>query len=480
MAIHNGLATSGRSAFRHLIDGRLEHGEPFDVIDPATGAPFATAPAATRDQLDRAVAAARGAQPPWAKAGWATRAASLCAFADAIAAEAGELERLLVREQGKPLAGARMEITRTVAILRYVSGMTLGPEVLRDDERGRAELRWKPLGVVGAITPWNAPVVLAAPKIATALIAGDTLILKPSPYTPLTTLRLAEIAQKLFPPGVLNVLAGGDAFGRWMTEHPGIDKITFTGSVATGKKVMASAAGTLKRLTLELGGNDAAIVLDDADVDAVAPKLFQAAFVNSGQVCQAVKRVYVHDRLYEPMVQALASRARDAVVGSGLDPQTTLGPVQNRMQYERVLGILEDTSRRAGPRFVTGGGALDRPGYFIAPPIVADIAEGTRLVDEEAFGPALPVLRFQEIDEAITRANATHFGLGGSIWTSDVARGADLAGRLETGVAWVNHHVGVGPDLPFGGVKESGMGRIGSEMGLKGELEPQLLVLPPA
>ena len=319
-----------------------------------------------------------------------------------------------------------------------------------------------------------APIVLAVPKITQALYVGDTIVVKPSPYTPLTTLRLGELAQRVLPPGVLNVVAGGNDLGQWITEHPGIDKISFTGSVATGKRVLASAAGTLKRVTLELGGNDAAIVLDDVKPAEVAPRIFQAAFVNSGQVCMAIKRLYVHDSIYDAMCDELVALARKARVGDGFDPDVTMGPVQNKMQYERVLGILEDT-RRSGARILTGGNPLPGDGYFIEPTIVADIAEGTRLVDEEPFGPVLPVIRYTDIDDAIRRANDTRFGLGGSIWTNDLARGEALAARLEAGTAWVNQHVGTEAGVPFGGCKESGLGREYAELGLKGYMEAQVV-----
>jgi acyl-CoA reductase-like NAD-dependent aldehyde dehydrogenase len=289
---------------------------------------------------------------------------------------------------------------------------------------------------------------------------------------------MGEAARPILPRGVLNILAGGNDLGAWMTEHAGIDKISFTGSVPTGKKVLAGSSSNLKRVTLELGGNDPAIVLDDVDPRVVAPKIFQAAFANCGQICVAIKRLYVPDTLYEPMCEALADIARSIKVGDGLDPATQMGPLQNRMQYEKVLGILDDT-RRVGGRILCGGSALDRPGYFIAPTIVADIEEGTRLVDEEPFGPVLPVIKYHDVDDAIRRANDTRYGLSGSVWTNDLARGAEVAARLEVGTAYVNQHRIPDATVPFGGAKESGLGREYSALGLKSYMEAQVVSVSP-
>lgn len=452
----------------HTIDGRGE-GSPtsFDVVNPATGEAFAQCPDATREQLDRAVAAARRAFGAWKNTSPEQRRDALRAFGAAVRARLDEIAALLTREQGKPLQRAKEEIQRALGNLDGIVANRLETELLRDDARGRVEIQHHPLGVIGAITPWNVPVLLAMPKIAQALHAGNTIVLKPSPYTPLSTLLLGEIARDAFPAGVVNILAGGNDLGRWMTEHADIDKISFTGSVATGKRVMASAAGTLKRVTLELGGNDAAIVLDDVDVKAVAPKLFWAAFGNSGQICQAIKRLYVHEKVYDEVCAALVAIAGTVKVGEGFEEGVLLGPVQNRMQYERVLELLADTKAQPGVRVLCGGDALPRPGYFIAPTVVADIAEGTRLVDEEPFGPVLPVIRFSDADDALRRANASRFGLAGSVWSADEARAKALAEQLEVGTAWINHHLGVEADVPFGGFKESGIGREYGTDGLK-------------
>lgn len=466
--------------FTHTIDGEPVEGlKFFDVINPATGSPFARAPDATREQLDQAVDAARRAFHSWRAVPHERRREILCGFAAAIRAETDNLARLLTREQGKPLAASTREVQLTAARIEGLAAFELTPETLRSDERGRVVLEYQPMGVVGAIAPWNSPLVLATQIAAQALATGNSVIVKPSPFTPLATLKLGEIAARTLPRGLFNTLSGGNDFGRWMTEHPGIDKIGFVGSVATGKRVMASAAtSNLKRVSLELGGNDAAVVLPDADVDAIAPAIFRSAFANSGQVCMAVKRVFVHESLIGRLGETLARLANEAKVGDGFEPGVELGPVQNRPQFERVLSLLNDALARGG-RVLAGGKALDRPGYFIAPTILTGVAEGTPLVDEEQFGPVLPLLTYSEIDEAVARANATRFGLGASVWGKDVERASQVARQLEAGTVWINAHGGAAPDIPFGGFKESGVGRGMGLIGLKSYTEPRVLHLPP-
>ena len=464
-----------RTDFSLLIDGAAANSSStLDVINPATGQVFARCPAAGRDELDRAVAAARRAFPAWRDLSYAQRAERIHAFCESLKQHQDELARLLTMEQGKPLSQAKDEITRAATQSEGMTRIPIEPEVLEDNAQRRIELQWFPLGVAGVITPWNAPINLAAGPLTSALYTGNCVVLKPSPYTPLCTLKLGEIAREHFPRGVINVLAGGDDLGRWMTEHPGIDKIGFTGSVEAGKQVMAAAAKTLKRVTLELGGNDAAIVLDDVDPKAIAPKLFFASFVNSGQVCMAIKRIYAHERVYDAICRALADEARKATVGSGLEPDTQLGPIQNREQYDRVVGILEET-KRSGARILAGGDVPATDGYFIPPTIVADIDEQSRLVREEQFGPIVPVLKFTDEEDALRRANDTRYGLSGSVWSSNPDRAAALASRLEVGTAWVNQHRATSATVPFGGAKESGIGRVYSEMGLKAYLEPRVV-----
>jgi acyl-CoA reductase-like NAD-dependent aldehyde dehydrogenase len=475
MSAHPAPAADIRTDFSLLIDGVATPApSSLEVINPATGQVFARCPAAGRDELDRAVDAARRAFPSWRDSSYAERAARIRDFCQSLRQHQEELARLLTLEQGKPLAQAKDEINRAASQSEGLTRIPILPQVIEDNEQRRIELQWFPLGVAGIITPWNAPINLAAGPLTSALYTGNCVILKPSPYTPLCTLKLGELAREHFPRGVVNILAGGDDLGRWMTEHPGIDKIGFTGSVDAGKLVMAAAAKTLKRVTLELGGNDAAIVLDDVDPKAIAPKLFFASFVNSGQVCMAIKRIYAHERVYDALCGALAEEARKAKVGSGLDPDTQLGPIQNREQYDRVVGILEDT-KRSGARILAGGEVPKSDGYFIPPTIVADIDDSSRLVREEQFGPIVPVLKFTDEEDALRRANDTRYGLSGSVWSSDPERAAALASRLEVGTAWVNHHRATSATVPFGGAKESGIGRVYSEMGLKAYLEPRVV-----
>jgi len=475
MSAHPVPVADIRTDFSLLIDGAaVSSSSSLDVINPATGQVFARCPAAGRDELDRAVAAARGAFPAWRDMSYTQRAERIRGFCESLKQHQDELARLLTMEQGKPLSQAKDEIARAATQSEGMTKIPIEPEMLEDNAQRRIELQWFPLGVAGIITPWNAPINLAAGPLASALYTGNCVVLKPSPYTPLCTLKLGEIAREHFPRGVINVLAGGDDLGRWMTEHPGIDKIGFTGSVEAGKQVMAAAAKTLKRVTLELGGNDAAIVLDDVDPKAIAPKLFFASFVNSGQVCMAIKRIYAHERVYDAICGALADEARKAKVGSGLEPDTQLGPIQNREQYDRVVGILEDT-KRSGARILAGGDVPATDGYFIPPTIVADIDEHSRLVREEQFGPIVPVLKFTDEEDALRRANDTRYGLSGSVWSSNPDRAAALASRLEVGTAWVNHHRATSATVPFGGAKESGIGRVYSEMGLKAYLEPRVI-----
>ena len=443
----------------------------FGVINPATGDVFDQAPECTREQLDAAMQAAAAAFRTWCL-DEATRRALLGACADAINAHADELARVLTQEQGKPLAKAAAEIAGAARWFTYTARLELPVEVALDNDRVRVEVRRRPYGVVAAITPWNYPVSLAVWKIAPALLAGNTIVLKPSPFTPLATLRLGEILRDLLPAGVLNVVSGGDALGAWMTSHPAVRKISFTGSIATGKLVAAAAAPDLKRVTLELGGNDPAIVLPDVDVARTAKRLFWGAFENCGQVCSAIKRVYVPESLYEPMVARLAEMARGVTVGNGLDEDSQLGPINNQPQLERVQELVED-ARQSGARLVTGGQRLGDRGYFYAPTIVADLADGVRLVDEEQFGPVLPVVPYTELDDAIERANATHFGLSGSVWSSDTARAEAVARQLECGTAWVNQHLNVLPHAPFGGAKWSGIGVENGPWGLLGFTEIQ-------
>jgi len=453
------------AGYRLLVDGKLVDGDmTMEVINPATEEVLSLCPRGSAAQLDAAVAAAKAAFPAWSRTAPAARRAMLLMLADRLAARAGEFARLLTQEQGKPLAESTAEIAYTEAFIRHLATLELGTRLIEDGENRRVEMRRRPLGVVGAIIPWNFPVLIVAFKLPLALLAGNTIVVKPAPTTPLTTLLLGELCAGIFPAGVVNIVTDQNDLGTRLTSHPDVAKVTFTGSTETGRKVMASAAASIKRITLELGGNDAAIVLPDVDPAKAAPGIFGAAFMNAGQVCLAIKRVYVHDDIYEAMCAALAKLAEAAVVDDGLLQGAQIGPLQNKAQYEKVKAFLDDA--RADGTIIAGGGIEDRPGYFIRPTIVRDIADGSRLVDEEQFGPILPIMRFSDPEDALARANASPLGLGGSIWSGDRDIAYDLAERMEAGTVWINTHLDFGPNIPFGGAKQSGLGVEFAEEGL--------------
>ncbi|MGD8339859.1 MAG: aldehyde dehydrogenase family protein [Gammaproteobacteria bacterium] len=475
MTLQAATSDALRTDFSLLIDGELTQSRAhLDVINPATGEVFARCPAAGPDDLERAVGAARRAAPAWGSLAFEARAGVIGKLADALREHQDALAELLTTEQGKPIGQSVAEIDRGAAGSEGMARIEIRVETLIDTDQQLIELHYRPLGVVGIITPWNAPVNLALGPLVSALYTGNTVVLKPSPYTPLTTLKLGELLKELVPPGVVNVLAAGDELGELMSSHPDIDKISFTGSVETGKKVYASAAATMKRLTLELGGNDPAIILDDVDPKAIAKKVFFSSFVNSGQVCMAIKRIYAHESIYDELCQALVEEAGNARVGNGLDPETTLGPLQNRMQYDKVCDLIAEI-KASGATILCGGAIPDEPGYFIPPTLVTDVAEDSRLVTGEQFGPVVPILKYSDLEDAIARANDTQFGLSGSVWTSDIERGKAIAARLEVGTAWVNMHRATSPVVPFGGAKESGLGRQYSHLGLKSYMEPEVI-----
>jgi acyl-CoA reductase-like NAD-dependent aldehyde dehydrogenase len=450
--------------FKLLINGRLVPGaSKMDVINPATEDVVAECPTASEAQLDEAVAAAKAAFPAWSKKPLKERAGYLNKLAEALMARQEEFARLLTQEQGKPLPMAMWEVGGTAAGLQYFAGLDLPEKVLKDDADTKIVLQHAPLGVVAAITPWNFPLILLSIKVGPGLLAGNTMVAKPAPTTPLTTLLFGEIAAEILPPGVLNIIADKNDLGGKMTAHPDIAKVAFTGSTATGKKVMASAASNLKRITLELGGNDAAIILDDVDPKEVAPKIFGGATMNSGQVCLAIKRVYAPKSMYDELCDELAKLAKDAIIGDGLEQGTQLGPIQNKMQYEKVKEYLEDA--RKNGKVIAGGELPDRPGYFIPPTIVRDIPDDARLVREEQFGPVLPILSYTDVNDAIARANDSEYGLGGTVWTKDLDRGVEVASQVLSGTIWVNKHLDLPFDVPFGGAKQSG---IGAEYGQEG------------
>jgi acyl-CoA reductase-like NAD-dependent aldehyde dehydrogenase len=447
------------------------------IPDAATRETIGYAPVHTIADLDAAVAAARAAQPAWNALGHAERSRILNAIADDLEANSEELAQLLSREQGKPMDGpnARFEVGACAMWTRNAADTVLEPEVVFEAGDARAEIHYDALGVVGAIGPWNWPMMITVWQIAPSLRMGNTVVVKPSEYTPLSVLALAEVWNRHLPDGVLSVISGDREVGAAIAGHPGFDKIMFTGSTATGRKIVESSANNLARLTLELGGNDAGIVLPGTDVAAIAENLFWGIFLNTGQTCAALKRLYVHDSVYEDVVEALSGLAQAMPMGNGLEAGNVLGPLQNEKQFDIVSSLVED-ARSRGARIVTGGGAAPELGpLFYQATVVADIDDGALLVDEEQFGPAIPVIRYTDIDDAVRRANSSSQGLGASVWSNDPDEAVAVAKRIEAGTVWINQHGAINPQVPFGGIKSSGYGQEFGVAGLKAVAAPKVI-----
>eukprot|EP00930_Biecheleria_cincta_P056927 TRINITY_DN42946_c0_g1_i1.p1 TRINITY_DN42946_c0_g1~~TRINITY_DN42946_c0_g1_i1.p1 ORF type:complete len:891 (-),score=154.18 TRINITY_DN42946_c0_g1_i1:48-2720(-) len=458
-----------------LIDGRIVIPEKsFKVTSPATGELVGVAPDASDAQIEEAVHAAKLAAESWGSLRHAERGEVLASCAAKLRENLEPLAALQTSESGRPIPETRLEVIVAAACLD-AAGRLLDidkEKLISEDETKRVVVQQIPLGVTAVIAPWNAPIVLGWKPTATALACGNTVVLKPAPQTPLTTLRIGELLRPLLPPGVLNVVCATDTRsprpGEILTSHPAVKKVVFTGSTAIGSKVMAACAKDFKRLLLELGGNDAAIVCADCDVDMVADGLFKAAFFNNGQTCCAAKRIYVHESIYDKFTDAFAARARRAVLGNGLKEGVELGPLANYVQLKHVTELVEDAKSNGG-RVLCGGGAIAAPpgdessstGLFYLPTIMVDVREGTRLVDEEQFGPVVPVMPYKDDEEAIRRANATPYGLGASVWSSDHRKANRLAYRLKAGTIWVNRHCEFIRNAPFGGIGSSGIGRAG-------------------
>ncbi len=447
------------------------------ILDPATGEPVGRAPQHTIIDLDAMIDTAQSAQQAWEELGHEVRSEHLNRAADAVEVHAEALAVLLSREQGKPLNGpnARFEVGACAAWLRATAGFTLDPEVLVDDEGGRAELHYRSLGVVGAIGPWNWPMMIGTWQLAPALRMGNTVVMKPSSSTPLSVLALVYVLNTVLPDGVLQVVSGDRTVGNRLTEHAGIAKIMFTGSTDAGKAIIRSSASTVKRLTVELGGNDAGIVLPDADPKAIAQDLFWGAFINTGQTCAALKRLYVHEDIYEDVIANLADVAASAPMGVGVDKNNVLGPLQNKTQFDIVARLVQ-SAKDSGARMVIGGNPKeDQPGFFYPTTLVADIENGNPLVTEEQFGPALPIVKYTDLEQAIKMANGLDVGLGASVWSSDIAKARDVTARIQAGTVWINKHGAVDPRVPFGGAKTSGYGLEFGIEGLKQLGQPQVI-----
>lgn len=469
--------------FSMYIDGEaVTSANTFDVINPATGEAFASCAKGTPDDVDRAVTAARKAFPVWSSMPDAERKELCLSLAGILEENMPELMELLTKESGKPMGGlfnigSGMEVGGSIAWVQANASLDLPIEVVQDNEDARIELHRKPIGVVGSITPWNWPLMIAIWHIIPALRAGNTVVMKPSENTPLATTRFVELANKVLPAGVLNLVNGLGDVGAALTEHPDVNKIVFTGSTPTGRNIMKASAGNLKRLTLELGGNDAGIVLPDVNVKEVAPRIFVSCFHNNGQTCAALKRLYVHESIHDELAAELAEIAKNTVVGNGLEEQTQLGPVQNKKQLDIVQDLAND-ARNTGGTFIAGGEASEGSGYFFKPAIVTGLTDGSRLVDEEQFGPIVPIIKYSDLDEVIERANNNDNGLGGSVWSGDSVKAAEIGLRLECGSVWINEHGAVQPNAPFGGTKQSGFGVEFGQHGLEEFTHIQTLKIP--
>lgn len=447
-----------------------------DVLNPATGQVIGHAPDANQQELDQAVACAQKAFLSWKNTPRVERQQLLNQFAKKMLEHADELAELFTLEHGRPLAQAKEEVLGAAHWIRGIGQLEIPVEVVEETAARRVEVHHDPLGVVCALVPWNFPVLLAAWKISHALITGNTMVLKPSPFTPLTTLRLGELSRDILPPGVLNIISGGDHLGPLMTSHKGFAKISFTGSTMTGRRIMESAAKDLKRITLELGGNDAAIVLPDVNVDEVAMKLFMGAFFNSGQVCVACKRLYIHDSIYDEMRDKLHHLAKTLPIGDGMQPGMLFGPIQNLPQYNRVLQM-RDEARATGLTLLEGA-PVPEQGYFMPLTLVDNPPENSRVVTEEAFGPILPLLRFNDIDDVIERANNSEYGLAGAVWSKNLDLAISIAKRLDTGTVWINQNLESSPNVPLGGRKQSGLGVENGVAGLMEFTQPKSIFIP--
>lgn len=442
-------------------------GEFFDVINPATGELLDQVPKSTEDDAEMAVESASSAFNGWASTSPQQRAGILYTAAGIVRQRKDELAVLLTREQGKPLAEARNEIEGFANVLEYYCGLasSFHGDFVPVPQNGYAFTVKKPLGVCAAIIPWNMPALIMAWKIGPALISGNTAILKPASNTPLTNLTLASILNEAgLPPGVLNIATGpGEIVGENLVKSHKVKKISFTGEARTGKRVAELAASGMKKVTLELGGSDPMIVCDDANLEDAVIGALRGRFYNCGQTCTAVKRLFVFESVAEEFVKKLEIGIRNLKVGNGINKNVDMGPLNNRMQWEYIKELVKEVEEKDEGKIVTGGkvpeGSTYSRGYFFEPTLVVDVLRESRLLKEEVFGPVLPVVRVKNLDEAIEEANSTCYGLGASIWTKNIDRIRKGCEQLNVGIIWLNQHLKVAPEAPFGGTKESGIGR---------------------
>lgn len=435
-----------------------------EVTNPSTLETVGRVALSSPSDLDDMVRQAGKAQTQWAAI--TDRPARLRAIAATIEARTEDLAQLLTREQGKPLTQARLEVGGAVRAFSFYADLDLDPEILKDEPSQRVERHFHPLGVAGLITAWNFPIALFAWKASAALRAGNAIIIKPAPTTPLTALALCDILAEELPTGLAHVLNGEADLGAALVEHPGVQKISFTGSTAVGRRIMSGGSALLKRLTLELGGNDPAVILADADVEQAVRGIAAVAFRNAGQVCIAPKRVIVPHALHDDVVAAFTQYLNEQRVGDGMDAATTIGPVHSKAQYDSLTGFGQSVTDDGGTIHY-GTEPADLPGYFIRPGVVSGLNTGAKLVREEQFGPLLPIIGYDTVDQAIEIANDTEYGLGGSVWGADDDALCRTASQLRSGTRWVNQHGPAELEIPFGGIKQSGLG---VELGREGLL----------
>lgn len=438
-----------------------------EIINPATREVFVTLETSDQNEINHSVERAHKVFEVWRTKSDAFRSDALHRVADAIEAAAPELAETITKEQGKPLFLAHMEVGGAIAWSHYNADLSLAPEILEDSRARRVEVQRLPVGVVASITPWNWPLMIAIWHIMPALKAGNSVVIKPSSFTPLSTLKLAEIINAHTLPNLVQVVIGEKEVGEPLVSHPKVCKVVFTGSTMVGKRIAQLTAADLKRVTLELGGNDAGIVLANADIEKIAEKIFLTAFLNMGQTCACLKRLYVHRSKYQELCDALVELAAAQVIGNGLRQEVTFGPVQNRNQYEKVLAMIED-ARASGAKVISPPLPEGLKGYFIAPTIVKDPSPHLSLVCDEQFGPVLPIIPYDDLNAVMADVIHSDFALGGSVWGEPGAELDWVVAQLDSGTVWVNNHAEVLPHVPFGGNKSSGLG---VEFGMEGLLE---------